>query len=168
MKQVLPRELVWETGITMYTDFFAADLRQAMAHVALTQPERKALFDTLNNEPFPEPFHTAAQVVVEQTPAEAVNTLIVKRYELDEPSSAFDFHYDPEEYDGYLILGSIGGLAILTVIDLNVGQIEFECQTNTVIALPAYGTPKLHKVSQPVSEQGVRPFVFFGHRSHGH
>ena len=166
MKQVLPEEMVWESGIRMYTDFFPVDLLGEMANTAQTQPDRKVLFDTLSGDPFPEPFHTAAQLVVDHTPAEAINTLIVKRYELDEPSTAFDFHHDPEEYEGWLILSSLGGLATLTVIDLNVGQIDFKCPANTVLVLPAYGTPKLHKISSPDPAHGIRPFAFFGHRSH--
>ena len=151
----------------MYTNFFPVDLHAAMASAALAQPERKALFDTHEGNPFPEPFHAAARFVVENTPVEAINTLIVKRYELDEPSSAFDFHYDPEEYDDWLVLGSLGGLAVVTVIDMNVGELCFRCGPNTGLLLPAYGSPKLHKVSPPTSEHGIRPFAFFGHRAHG-
>ena len=167
MKQVLPDEMVWESGIGMYTDFFPVDLLGEMASAALTQPDRKLLLDTLQGDPFPEPFHRAAYHVLDNTPVEAINTLIIKRYELDEPSTAFDFHHDPEEYEGWLVLCSLGGLATLTVIDLNIGQVDFKCEANTVMVLPAYGTPKLHKVSSPDPQHGVRPFAFFGHHSHG-
>lgn len=163
MKQVLPREMVWQSGITMFTDFFPVDLQAEMAQVTLTQPDRKVLRDTRDG-PFPEPFHTAAQFVIDHTPADAINTVITKRYELDEPSTAFEFHADPDEYDGWLVLGSLGGFATLTVIDLQVGQLSLACWPNTVIALPAYGIPKLHRVTPPHPEYGVRTFVFFGHR----
>jgi hypothetical protein len=166
MEQVLPPELVWESGMCMYTNFFPLALACEMAHAALTQPERKVLVDALGGEPFPEPFHTAAQFVVDNTPTNAINTLIIKRYEIDEPSSAFDFHYDPEEYNDYLVLCSLGSLATVTVIDMNVGQLRFQCRPNTALLLPAYGMPKFHKVSPPDIEHGVRPFAFFGHRSH--
>lgn len=166
MKQLLPQDLVWETGITIYNDFFPQDVHDALAEAVLSQSERKVVVDTLSGECFPEPFHTAAQFVVDHTPIEAVNTLIAKRYEVDGPSAAFDSHYDPEEFNGWLVLCSLGGLATLTVLDLNAGQLELKCEVNTAVVLPAYGLPKLHKVSMPDPEQGARPFVFFGHRSH--
>ena len=113
MNQVLPAGLVWESGITMYTDFFPADMLAGMADAALTQEERKVTHDTLSGDPFPDPFPAAARLVLDHTSVRAINTLVVKRYGFDEPSGAFDFHSDPEEYDGWLVLCSPGGFATL-------------------------------------------------------
>jgi hypothetical protein len=165
MQQLLPPDMALETGIRIYQNVFPLDLLCDMAHVAMSQPDRKTVYDACLDGPFPESFHQAAQILVDSGVTPAINTLIVKRYEDGEPSAAFDFHRDPEEYEDQLVLCSLGGFAILDVIDINIGgPLGIQCRANTVVTLPAYGTQKLHKISPPNLEYGVRPFAFFGHR----
>lgn len=152
--------MVWETGIRVYDNFFPLDLLCELSHEALTQEERKIKYDTLDGSPFPEPFNRAARHIVDTIPA-CINTVISKRYEPGVPSSAYDYHDDPEEYADDLILCSLGARATLTVIDMNVGMFDLKCRTNRVITVPPR---KVHKISPPIGISSVRPFIFFGHQ----
>lgn len=165
MRQLLPADMVLETGIQLYENVFPLDLLCEMAYAAVSQPERKVTYDTSVDGPFPDPFDRAARLLVGEEVAPAINTLIVKRYNDDDPSAAFTLHRDPEEFEDQLVLCSLGSRALLEVINLNLaGPLLVSCSANTVVTLPAYRVQDLHRVTPPDPASGIRPFAFFGHR----
>lgn len=87
------------------------------------------------------------------------NTVITKRYEPTGDSGAFEVHRDPEEFaDNPLVLCTLGGRAILSVISDDRRLIEVECVPNTVVV--AHGNP-MHTVTPPLDGE-VRAFMFSG------
>lgn len=148
------------TGMKLYQDFFAEDLYRELILHAASQEERKIEYsiDHGSTEIFPEPLdraHDHAREVVQNT----LNTIITKIYREGEMSDAFEYHQDPREYSGALVLCTLGGLALISVADVGIRKIiKIRSGPNTALVLPG---PSPHKVKN-ISK--TRHFMFMGHK----
>lgn len=129
---------------------------QALHRHILGQPDRKVVHRlTSSNKDVPEQVARALLYI----PFAYGNTIITKRYKHNEQSGAFDVHRDPEEFaSGPLVLCTLGGRALLSVIFDDRRLVEVDCVPNTVVV--ALNNP-MHCVSDPLDEE-TRTFMFIG------
>jgi hypothetical protein len=134
-----------------------------------SMPNRKTVYQIRPNETFPDPIDDALTVVEDRFGVNGFNTAVMKRYVPGEPSAAFTWHRDPEEYhDGFgegekrIVLWSVTGSAKLSVLTDGNVETVFDCKPNTGLLLPAHVT---HKVTPPDPEMGKRILLFFGQSS---
>ncbi|HEY1645235.1 MAG TPA: hypothetical protein VGF75_02515 [Candidatus Saccharimonadales bacterium] len=149
-------ELQW-ANITVVPNFFPLDLLCELNHSVNEQPDRKRMLTTGEGTPFPEPLNRAA--ILASKLICGINTAITKRYEPGVESQAFAMHFDPQEYQGGILLCSLGNFATLRVFDPYVGDIDVPCDTNTAVAMRA---DRQHSITPPLN-LGSRNFLFFGH-----
>lgn len=110
--------------------------------------------------PLPEPITEAVRIVNRW---DAVNTAILKRYSLGEPSNAYFPHEDPKIFRKHrLALISASGEAIAS-IHLPDGSIEqIPCSAGTFLHLAPH---IVHSITPPLNEDGVRDLLFLGYDS---
>jgi hypothetical protein len=136
-------------------NFFPNNLLDLLVIHITGQTERKQKF-ILDNS-CPPLINEALEHIVNSFGVKSLNIAILKKYSPGEPSTAFEFHRDPDEYKGLIFLCSLSGRATLTVAGPKICEIL--CLPNTVIAIPAN---TLHKVSEPDVNFGERCFLFLG------
>lgn len=145
--------------------------------LGISMPDRKTMWTISQGETFPEPLAEALDVVKERFRIDTpFDTAIVKRYvpgnpriaKPPEPSEAFTWHQDPDEYgDEYgkgekkIVLWSVTGRAQFSVLDGNKELEPFVCLPNSALLVPAH---MKHRVTPPDPAFGTRILLFFGQR----
>jgi hypothetical protein len=144
-----------------------------LVDLGMTMPTRKRILGILPGESFPSPIKEAKTTFKERfgitTP---LNKAIIKRYvpadnvrQLPaEPSGAYEWHSDPEEFIGqnkFLCLWSVTGRATFRTKTDGGIVTEWICSPNTGLFIPAY-KPVEHTVSEPNTKYGTRILLFFG------
>lgn len=131
-------------------------------HLLISQTPRKEIY-FLDSNTLPHQILTAAQVLQNMFPDVYFFNAILKRYSVvDDPSSAFHFHLDPEEYHPDLFIYSICGFAKLEIVSFDSGEsCVVECVPNSMAIVPS---KNLHRVSPPHPQYGDRGMLFFGGR----
>lgn len=147
-------------GVRIGLNVFSSDLLGSLVQESAHALTRKITFFLQEKETFPEVIEEAAKLIENRFGVKGINAAVLKRYELDEPSSAFEWHRDPEEYQDVLVLCSLSGKAYLAM-QIEENEYEIECNPNTALVVPA---DIWHRVTPPIPEYGTRHFLFFGKR----
>lgn len=155
IETISPSEKLEIPGLTVYRDHFPADVCRALHEGILRQRDRKMLHSLIGSDAaLPKPIQGALPFI-----EPLGNTIITKRYDVDETSGAFEWHCDPPQYAGNpLVLSTLGGRAILSVQPEGYPQFDIDCVENTVVITE--GNPP-HSISPPLDGKH-RTFMFVG------
>jgi hypothetical protein len=145
-----------------------ASFQQGLNDWALSLPDRKTEFHLQTGDVIPWPLFQAREVVWDRF-GKPINfdSFVVKKYVPGDPSQAFGWHIDPEEYltDHYgspkeMVIWTTQGRASFSVMtDGNNKERVIDCPADSAIKAPAHTR---HKISRPNPDYGTRIIYWFG------
>lgn len=144
------------TNVTVYTSVFSETQIDFLKSL-LPPNERKIRFNVTNDSSWPQELLDAKETIQKAIPEVTnINTAILKRYTVDDESSAYTYHKDPEEFATQpLVLVTLSGEAEFYV----EGYEGIPVSKGTILVLL---DPTLsHKVTPPTNDSGERYFLFF-------
>lgn len=157
VERIKPAQRLELVHLQVHRNAFPADVLHALHLYILGQPNRKIVHRLTDpNSDVPAAVNNSLLCVPFLGRG---NTVITKRYEPSSGSEAFVVHRDPEQYDGHpIVLCTLGGRAILSVITDDRYLIEIDCVPGTAVV--AHNNP-MHTVTPPIGNE-TRTFMFSG------
>jgi hypothetical protein len=147
--------------VQVHRDPFPSELCSDLHRLIMGQDGRKARYVFTSDKTVPDEI-TRARLYV---PFMRGNVAITKRYDpTNDPSEAFVWHRDPEEFGQRpIVLCTLGGYALLTLrLERDEERLlEIECRPNTAVVVHDNLT---HMVSPPLHGK-ARTFLFNGESS---